>query len=162
LRCRFLLDQMLDEDVARELRRLGHDVAKVSGIGLASASDDVILARAIQENRVTLDEHFGDWAILPLSAHPGVIRLKANPTTSNTVLSLLLPFLERAADRDFRNRLVIVKFKVFAGFGRDMAAVGEVESAGLARPYASRSLCTFPCTSVSRKCLPWNLYVSLV
>jgi len=48
---------MLDEDVARELRRLGHDVVKVSEIGLASAS----------------------------------------------------PFLERSADRDFQNRLVIVK-----------------------------------------------------
>jgi len=35
----------------------------------------------VDEGRLlgTLDEHFGDWAILPLSAHPGVIRIKASP-----------------------------------------------------------------------------------
>ena len=31
---------------------------------------------------VTLDEYFGDGVISALSEHPGVIRLKINPTTS--------------------------------------------------------------------------------
>jgi predicted nuclease of predicted toxin-antitoxin system len=53
------------------------------------------LQKAITENRilVTLDEHFGDWVILPLSKHPGVIRLKINPTTSKNATNLLTPFL---------------------------------------------------------------------
>jgi predicted nuclease of predicted toxin-antitoxin system len=108
---RLLLDQMFDNDVARELRSLGHDIARVGEIELGTASDDVILKRAIEENRilVTLDEHFGNWSILPLARHPGVIRLKVNPTTSTNVLALLLPFLKKAGDRDFRNRLAIVR-----------------------------------------------------
>jgi len=83
----------------------------VGEIELDTASDDVILKRAIEENRilVTLDEHFGNWSILPLARHPGVLRLKVNPTTSTNVLALLLPFLKKAGDRDFRNRLAIVR-----------------------------------------------------
>jgi predicted nuclease of predicted toxin-antitoxin system len=110
-RLRLLLDQMLDEEVARALGDLGHDAIRVSDVGLAAAADDVILQRAVDDGRllVTLDEHFGDWAILPLSAHPGVIRVKASPTTTGNILALLLLFLEKAADRDFRNQLVIVR-----------------------------------------------------
>jgi predicted nuclease of predicted toxin-antitoxin system len=53
----------------------------------ARADDKEIVERAISENRilVTLDQHFGDWAVLPLSHHPGVVRLKVNPTTSENV-----------------------------------------------------------------------------
>jgi predicted nuclease of predicted toxin-antitoxin system len=108
---RLLLDQMFDEDVARSLRESGHDVVRVSDVGMASEPDDAILQRAIHDDRilVTLDEHFGDWSILPLSTHPGVIRLKANPTTSKNVLNLLLPFLNKTVARGFRDRLAIVR-----------------------------------------------------
>jgi len=78
------LDQMLRLDVAQALRGEGHDVIRASEVGQARADDYEILQKAITENRilVTLDEHFGDWVVLPLSKHPGVIRLKVNPTTS--------------------------------------------------------------------------------
>ncbi|MBA7671899.1 hypothetical protein ES703_80068 [subsurface metagenome] len=72
------LDQMLRLDVAQALRSEGHDVIRASEVGHTRADDYEILQKAITENRilVTLDEHFGDWVILPLSKHPGVIRLK--------------------------------------------------------------------------------------
>ncbi len=72
------MDQMLRMDVAQVLRDEGHDVMRASDVGQSRADDDEILQKAIAENRilVTLDEHFGDWVILPLSKHPGVIRLK--------------------------------------------------------------------------------------
>lgn len=110
-RLRLLLDQMLDVDVANALRQLGHDVVSVSELGLATADDSEILARAILDDRMllTLDEHFGDWAVLPLSEHPGVIRIKANPTTTQSVLALLLPFVLRHCRRNLRNRLAIVR-----------------------------------------------------
>ncbi len=78
------LDQMLRLDVAQALRNEGHDVMRASEVGQARADDYEILKKGIAEDRilVTLDEHFGDWVILPLSKHPGVIRLKINPTTS--------------------------------------------------------------------------------
>ncbi len=108
---RILLDQMLDVDVADALRDEGHDVLRVSEIGMARADDAEILDRAIQEDRIiiTLDEHFGDWAVLPLSEHPGVIRIKANPATTSRILDVLLPFLGNHQERIFKHQLVIVK-----------------------------------------------------
>ena len=89
------LDQMFHIDVSRALRNEGYDVIHASEVGQARADDYEILQKAIANNRilVTLDEHFGDWVILPLSRHPGVIRLKINPTTSENAIKLLVPFL---------------------------------------------------------------------
>lgn len=57
---------------------------------------------------VTLDEHLGDWAVLPLSKHWGVIRVKAHPPTAKKVAAVLLPLLAGRGQAEFRNRLVIV------------------------------------------------------
>ena len=105
-----LLDQMMGADVAATLKTRGYDVLRVSEVGMAEADDDAVLAWTIANQRilVTLDEHFGDWVVLPLSRHPGVIRLKAEPTTSANILEILLPFLSEEGDRVFSNRLVIV------------------------------------------------------
>jgi predicted nuclease of predicted toxin-antitoxin system len=110
---RLYLDQMFELDVAQALIREGYDVIRASEIGQARADDQEILERAIEENRtlITLDEHFGDWVVLPLSRHPGVIRLKVNPTTSTNVLSLLLPFLRSQTPAQFINKLVILSPK---------------------------------------------------
>jgi predicted nuclease of predicted toxin-antitoxin system len=108
---RFLLDQMFDCAVHAGLREAGFDVLAVSEIGMSSADDAEILQWAITNARVviTLDDHFGDWAILPLDAHSGVIRLKVNPTTTTNTLNLLLPFLKKHQRRNFSNHLVIVR-----------------------------------------------------
>lgn len=107
----FLLDQMFDHSVLKVLREEGYDVLAVSEVGMSTADDAEIMQWAISNNRivVTLDDHFGDWSILPLSRHPGVIRLKINPTTSANTLNLLVPFLEKHRNRDFSNYLVIVR-----------------------------------------------------
>lgn len=106
---RLYLDQMLRLDVAQALRGEGHDVIRASEVGQARSDDYEILRKAIAENRilVTLDEHFGDWVILPLSKHPGVIRLKVHPTTSENAIKLLLPFLGLHSSEQFKNYLVI-------------------------------------------------------
>ena len=67
--CRLYLDQMLRHEVAQALKDEGHDVLRATEVGQARADDHQILQKAISENRVliTLDEHFGDWVILPLS-----------------------------------------------------------------------------------------------
>ena len=107
------LDQMLRLDVAQALRGEGHDVIRASEVGQARADDYEILRKAITENRilVTLDEHFGDWVVLPLSKHPGVIRLKINPATSQNAIKLLLPFLRLHSSEKFKNHLVILSPK---------------------------------------------------
>jgi predicted nuclease of predicted toxin-antitoxin system len=100
-------------DVAEALRNSGHDVVRASETGLARADDQQILLKAIAENRIliTLDEHFGDWTVLPLSAHPGVIRIKVHPATSRHIISLLSPFLKLHAGDQFKNHLVILSEK---------------------------------------------------
>jgi len=107
---RLYLDQMLHAELATLLRAEGHDVLTASEDGHARAEDTVLLSRAIDENRVvvTLDKHFGNWLILPLFKHTGVVRVKVSPTTTDEVSPLLIPFLSRHQQADFRNRLVIV------------------------------------------------------
>jgi len=107
------LDQMLNRFVAQELRIQGYDVLRASETGQQRADDRMILDRAIEEKRIliTLDEHFGNWVVLPLSKHPGVIRLKVNPTTTKNILEALIPFLKSYSSEDFRNHLVIVSPK---------------------------------------------------
>jgi len=107
------LDQMLRLDVAQALRGEGHDVMRASEVGQDRADDFEILQKAIIENRIliTLDEHFGDWVILPLSKHPGVIRLKINPATFKNIIELLLPFLSLHSSEEFKNHLVILSPK---------------------------------------------------
>jgi len=110
---KFYLDQMFSLEVSQALRREGYDIIRASETGLARADDQEILQKAISENRIliTLDEHFGDWVILPLSSHPGVIRLKIHPTTSENVLIILIPFLSRHVQEKFKDHLVIVSEK---------------------------------------------------
>ena len=107
---RLFLDQMLRLDVAQALQDEGHDILRASEVGQARADDSEILQKAISDDRilVTLDEHFGDWVILPLSEHPGVIRLKINPTTSANAINLLVPFLRLHPPHQFKNNLVIL------------------------------------------------------
>lgn len=108
---KILLDQMFDRAVLARLRELGYDALAVSEIGMSTADDAEIVQWAITHDRtvITLDDHFGDWSVLPLSAHAGVIRLKLNPTTTANTLNLLVPFLAANTERDFKNHLVIVR-----------------------------------------------------
>ena len=77
---RLYLDQMLQTRVAQVLRQAGYDVLRASETGQSRADDQEILRIAIDQRRIliTLDEHFGDWAVLPLSEHFGVIRVGKN------------------------------------------------------------------------------------
>jgi predicted nuclease of predicted toxin-antitoxin system len=104
---------MFRVEVAQALREEGYDVLRTSEVQQSRHDDQQILEKAITENRilVTLDEHFGDWVIMPLSHHPGVIRIKVHPTTSKKVLSLLLPFLRMYTQEQFKNHLVILSEK---------------------------------------------------
>jgi len=108
---RLFLDQMIDRCVAELLRETGYEVECAADAGLARADDLEVLEYCTNQNRVlvTLDEHFGDWTVAKLTAHAGVIRLKVHPTGSRDIQNVLLPFLGRYAERNFRNTLVIVR-----------------------------------------------------
>jgi predicted nuclease of predicted toxin-antitoxin system len=107
---RIYLDQMFNIRVANALRAEGYDVLRASEMGQARADDKEILEKSIADKRVliTLDEHFGDWVILPLSSHHGVIRIKVNPTTSEKIIKILLPFLRIYRQEEFKDHLIII------------------------------------------------------
>jgi predicted nuclease of predicted toxin-antitoxin system len=106
----FYVDQMFQSDVADALRSQGNDVIRAADVGQERADDGEILARASREGRtlITLDKDFGDWVVLPLGEHPGVIRVKAHPATTPEVLALLLPFLAAHQQGEFRDHLIIL------------------------------------------------------
>ncbi len=104
------LDQMIQKHVCDVLIATGYDAVRASEYGQSRADDHEILEKAILEKRIliTLDDHFGDWAVLPLERHYGVIRLKVYPTTSQNILDLITPFLKRIDPANMVNHLVIL------------------------------------------------------
>ena len=108
---RLFLDQMIDRSVAEVLRQRGYDVECTAEVGMARADDLEIMQYCTKHDRVlvTLDEHFGDWTVAKLTEHPGVIRLKVNPASTRSIQKTLIPFLDRYANRSFRNTLAIVR-----------------------------------------------------
>jgi len=104
---------MIPSEVGRKLQDQDHDVLRASETGQDRADDWQILEKAISENRIliTLDEHFGNWVVLPLSRHPGVIRLKVTPTTSGKIINLLFPFLSLHPPEQFKDHMVILSKK---------------------------------------------------
>ena len=107
---RIYLDQMFSIELAELLRTEGHDVLRASDAGQARADDEEIIKRAVAEDRVliTLDEHFGDWAVLPLRKHSGVIRIKIHPPFTDLLAKRLIPFLRSHDKSDFSNHLIIL------------------------------------------------------
>lgn len=107
---RLYLDQMFRAELVDILRNEGHDAVRADEVDQSRADDEEIMTRVIEEGRslITLDEHFGDWAILPIDRHPGVIRLKIHPPLTEKLAERLLSFLRRHEQSEFANRLIIL------------------------------------------------------
>ncbi len=104
------LDQMFRIDLAELLRSQGHEVLCAFEAGQEIADDAEVLQRAMREGRilVTMAEHFGHWAILPLDKHSGVIRVKSHPATTSNIAPLLIAFLASHHQSEFCDHLVIL------------------------------------------------------
>ena len=101
---------MLRVEVAEALQRAGIDVLRTAECGRARADDADVLHTAIEQDRtlITVDKHFGDWAVLPLTSHPGVIRVRVHPPLSLSIVAVVLPFLQNHDQSEFKNHLIIV------------------------------------------------------
>jgi predicted nuclease of predicted toxin-antitoxin system len=84
-----LLDEMYPPSLAQRLRDAGHDVLAVLDIqvGLASHSDDEVLAWAARNDRCVVTENISDFARLAALAvpHAGIIFVSSQrfPRTAN-------------------------------------------------------------------------------
>ena len=74
----FLIDSSLSPSLAEKLREAGHDSVHVRRYGIHKADDDVIFARAMQEERVLIsaDTDFAALLTRRQAPKPSVILLK--------------------------------------------------------------------------------------
>lgn len=99
---RFLIDNALSPLVANGLRNAGHDAVHVREYGLATATDDVILERAVQEKRIIIsaDSDFAMLLALRKAGTPSFILFRASatrvPERQVTLLLKNLPLWEAA------------------------------------------------------------------
>lgn len=96
---RFLLDQPVSWLIGKLLASAGHEYAHVRELGLASAADTLILARAAADNRVIITQDTDYGTLLAQSGQrlPSVILLRirdGRPSVQATLLLEAMPTVE--------------------------------------------------------------------
>ena len=97
---RLLADLHFAPRTVQLLRSLGHDVLRVTDLLLATASDETIVERAAQYQRIILTQDFGMTAIIALSRrqYPSLVTLRLSSVRIEfvtTILQRTLPILEQ-------------------------------------------------------------------
>ena len=107
---RFLVDQDVYAATLAYLRALGHDVVSAAELGLARATDETLLERAQEQNRilVTRDRDYGSLVFLK-SLGAGVIYLRVHPSTQEAVHSQLAAVLREHVSEELGKAFVVVE-----------------------------------------------------
>ena len=107
---RLLLDQMIDSDVAADLRAAGHDVCCIGEFGMARADDAEVLQYAIRENRilVTRDRDFGNL-VFARGLGAGVLYLRILPSTQNATHEQLERVLKTHTEAELAKAFVVIE-----------------------------------------------------
>ena len=97
---KFLIDMPLSPALANCLRALGHDAVHAGDIGLHRASDEVIIAKARQENRVivTADLDYPRLLAITVAEGPGLILFRGGNWSEVDVRVRLEKVLEMIPD----------------------------------------------------------------
>ena len=98
---RILIDENLSPRLCEGLRGLGHDAVHVVEVGLQSASDSAVLARALAEGRIVLsaDMDFGSALAASRANKPSVIVIRRSADRRvDDLLALLKSNLADLAD----------------------------------------------------------------
>jgi len=107
---RFLADHDVYAVTIRLLQALGHDVLPVAQQGLSSAEDSDLLRVARKQGRilVTRDRDFGRLFFV-FGLGPGVLCLRALPSTQNAVHADLERALRSYPEGDLQTAFVVVE-----------------------------------------------------
>ena len=107
---RLLLDQDVYEVTARFLISLGIDVVRVSDIGMATATDEENLNKAIELGRifVTRDRDYGNLVFIK-EIKSGVLYLRVLPSTVEDVHTELERILKTYSEEQLRSAFVAVE-----------------------------------------------------
>lgn len=107
---KLLLDQDVYHLTAELLTASGHDVLKVSDIGLATVSDEEILRKAEELRRVlvTRDRDYGNLVFIR-QVGIGVLYLRMLPADREAVHDELNRVLESYSEEELRSAFVVVE-----------------------------------------------------
>lgn len=108
---RVKIDENLPVDVAGLFIRAGFNAETVYSEGIEGCSDKLLITLCKKELRVlvTLDNHFSNIKVYPPENFCGIVVIRINDQSKNSILSLLdkvLPVLKR---EDLTERLWIVE-----------------------------------------------------
>ena len=97
---KLLADLHISPRTAQFLRSLGHDVLRVTDLLPATASDETIVERAAQDQRIILTQDLDMTAIIALSRrqYPSLVTLRLSSVRIefvNTILQRTLSILEQ-------------------------------------------------------------------
>ena len=107
---RLLLDQDVYEITARFLIDLGHDVLRVAELGMAGASDEENLKKALQLNRifVTRDRDYGNLVFVK-GIRSGVLYLRGLPSNITSVHTELERVLDLYDENKMKSAFIIIE-----------------------------------------------------
>ena len=109
----FLADHDVYQITVAILKDNGHDVIKVSEIGLEKTDDEIILQRSKELNRIliTRDKDFGTLVFLKKKNTNGVVFLRMLPSTIDEVHKELLHVLDEHTFKDLISSFCVVEAK---------------------------------------------------
>ena len=107
---RLLLDQDVYETTARFLIDLRHDVVRVAELGMAQASDEENLKKALDLNRifVTRDRDYGNLVFVK-GIKSGVLYLRILPSNINQVQIELERVLNLYDEQELKSAFVVIE-----------------------------------------------------
>lgn len=107
---RLLLDQDVYEVTLRFLSSLGYDVLKVAELGMATATDEENLSKAIELGRifVTRDRDYGNLVFVR-EIKTGVIYLRVLPSDVDEVHNELERVLTRYSESELKESFIVVE-----------------------------------------------------
>ena len=109
---RFLVDEDLPRSLSSTLSAAGHVAQHVTEIGLAGASDDLVVAHASSLGSIFLTGDLGVASVLihPPGTHPGIILLRGfHRGTIRSLIEAVKENLDRLNERDLRGTIVVIQ-----------------------------------------------------
>jgi predicted nuclease of predicted toxin-antitoxin system len=107
---RLLLDQDVYEATARFLIDLRHDVVRVAELGMAQASDEENLKKALELNRVfvTRDRDYGNLVFVK-GIKSGVLYLRILPSNINQVHAEFERVLSLYDEHELKSAFIVIE-----------------------------------------------------
>jgi predicted nuclease of predicted toxin-antitoxin system len=107
---KFKIDENLPDEIARDLRAVGHEADTVHDEGLAGADDTAIMCRVQMEGRtiLTMDKGIANIHIYPPHQYAGIILFRPSLQGRSATLLFVRQHLPTLLQQDLSGHLFIV------------------------------------------------------